>query len=168
MSKAKEPKPMTHKQMVKRMANWMKYNQCACVVISELHTMGGTEQPDVIGWKSCGSSVLVECKTSRADFFADDKKWFRRESTLGMGGLRFVAVPKGLVKKEEVPENWGLLEVDDRCVRVTVKAQLQECSKWAECKLLVSSIRRLQLSTAVYVVQDECANQEPVVDGEIQ
>lgn len=71
------------------------------------------EQPDCLGFRS-GVSCLIECKTSRADFLADRKKRFRVDPSLGMGDWRFMMTPKGLVSVEELPEGWGLLEVQGR------------------------------------------------------
>ena len=65
---------LTHKALVRRISNWLKYTKQMTVVMAELHT-GAGETPDVIAWKGAASSILIECKTSRADFFADSKKW---------------------------------------------------------------------------------------------
>lgn len=68
------------------------------------------EQPDCLAFRS-GVSLLIECKTSRSDFLADRKKNFRKDPSLGMGSWRFMLTPKGLLKIEELPEKWGLLEI---------------------------------------------------------
>lgn len=70
------------------------------------------EQPDAIGFRS-GTSLLIECKTSRSDFLADKKKRFRKDPSKGMGDWRFMLTPKGLVTVEELPAGWGLLEVSN-------------------------------------------------------
>jgi hypothetical protein len=74
------------------------------------------EQPDALGFRS-GVSCLIECKTSRADFLADRKKRFRVSPETGMGDWRFMLTPKGLIKVEELPANWGLLETNGKTVR---------------------------------------------------
>ena len=50
-------------------------------------------------------TCLVEVKTSRADF-RSDHKW----RTEPPADLAFLAVPKGLLKPEEWPTGWGILE----------------------------------------------------------
>lgn len=109
----------THDKLVSKAANFLKYEK-NCAVVLEEHdcaTAGG-EIPDVIGWKN-RRSYLVECKTSRSDFFRDRKKSFRKpghelQTRYGMGWYRYYFVPEGLVKPEEVPENWGLVYLDGR------------------------------------------------------
>ena len=147
---------MTHKDIVNRSAQWLRGTKKMSVVVSELTTRV-SETPDVIGWCSgemSAQSILIECKASRSDFLSDRKKWFRRRYEEGMGDLRYYAAPAGLLKPEELPEGWGLLEVD-RFVRVKKEAARLPANKGRECVLLVSALRRVQMSTAVYVVADE-------------
>jgi hypothetical protein len=66
------------------------------------------EEPDAIGWRS-GVSILVECKTSLADFKRDSKKWWRRVPNVGMGNWRFYLCPKNVIKPEDLPLGWGLI-----------------------------------------------------------
>lgn len=145
----------THKKLVRRMAAWLKVNadHHRTIVVSELAAGSNNETPDVIGWRGC-SSILIECKTSRADFFADREKCFRREEERGMGDIRYFAAPAGVLSPEDIPDGWGLLEVDDRFVRIKKPAAPKKANKDAEVTMLVSVIRRLEISTAVYVVAD--------------
>lgn len=151
----------THKKLVRRVAAWMKYNANyhRTIVVSELEAGSNTETPDVIGWRG-GQSVLVECKTSRSDFHADKDKCFRREEERGMGDERFFAAPKGVLSPDDMPDGWGLLELDERCVRVSKKPIPKSANKYAEVTMLVSVIRRLEISTAVYVVHADEPNGE--------
>jgi len=78
------------------------------------------ESPDAIGFRARGfadGSVLVEVKTSRADFLADAKKPHRSD-TPGMGRFRYYMCPEGLIRPDELPDRWGLLYVDSKS-RVT-------------------------------------------------
>jgi len=141
------------------MAQWLKGTKRMSVVVSELATRV-SETPDVIGWQSgetTAPSILIECKVSRVDFLADGKKWFRRYAGMGMGDIRYVAAPKGLLSPEEMPEGWGLLEVD-RFVRVAKEADAMPACKGRECVMLVSALRRLEIATAVYVVHEDTEN----------
>ncbi|AXF52983.1 MAG: hypothetical protein [Caudoviricetes sp.] len=76
------------------------------------------EQPDAMGFRS-GASCLIECKRTRSDFLADRKKKFRIDPDLGMGDWRFMLAPKGLIKVDELPKGWGLLETDGKRVYKT-------------------------------------------------
>ena len=100
---------MTHAQMVERAVRWLRSYRCG-VVLSEQACVSG-EMPDAIGWKRASHSVLVECKVTRADFLADRGKPFRAKPEQGVGSERFYLTPPGLVKVEELPVGWGLLEL---------------------------------------------------------
>jgi hypothetical protein len=150
-----QDKPLTHKSLVRRLSVWLRntrHHPCH-VVASDLHT-ANTETPDVIGWHGRGSSVLIECKASRADFRSDSSKSFRRDPCSGMGDRRYYAAPKGLLRPDEIPEGWGLLEFDGRSVTVSVPAAVQQADKRSEVAVLASVLRRLEISTAVFIRQD--------------
>lgn len=98
---------ITHATLVKAGRLWL-LNQRYRIVAIELATSIG-ETPDVIGWKN-QESCVIECKTSRADFFADQKKLHRR-SGMGVGERRWYLTPAHmLLPMGEIPEGWGLLE----------------------------------------------------------
>ena len=147
----------SHKDVVRRMAAWLR-NSIGCNVVMAELTTANPETPDVLGFRTGGHSILIEVKVSRADFLADKNKSFRRQMDRGMGDMRYFAAPKGLLKADEMPENWGLLEVEERCVRVRKEPERQEANKRAEVAMLTSAIRRLELSTAVFVRADDQSN----------
>jgi len=74
----------------------------------------------VIGWRVAYGpqagfdSVLIECKTSLADFRADEKKPFRIDAAKGMGVYRYYLAPEGLLTVEMLPKKWGLIQVNAR------------------------------------------------------
>ena len=140
----------THEKLVRRMGMWLKNTKRMTVVITELRTRN-TETPDVIGWIGGAWSTLIECKVSRADFKADAHKSFRYYAEQGMGDCRYMAAPVGLLEPDEMPEGWGLLEVG-RVVKLRKEAEHFDSNKSNECVVLMSALRRLELSTAVYVV----------------
>ena len=140
----------THKQLVQRMAKWLKGKHQSSIVMVEFVT-SAQEVPDVLAMQSGAHSVLVECKASRSDFLSDKKKFFRRQAEYGMGDKRYYAAPIGMIKSAELPEGWGLLEVDTYRVRETVEPKHQEANKRRECLMLMSALRRLEISTAVFV-----------------
>ncbi len=100
---------MTHSQLVEKAVRWLRSYRCG-VVLSEQACVSG-EMPDAIGWKRANHSVLVECKVSRADFLADRCKPSRRKPEQGVGCERFYLTLPALLKAEELPSGWGLLEL---------------------------------------------------------
>jgi len=140
---------MTHNDLVKKVAKWLKRHQGNCIVpncstvAAELSALPETgEIPDVIGWSNW-ISVLIEVKMSRADFIADSKKEFRKHPKLGIGELRLYCCPTGLIKVEDLPENWGLLYCDDSGkIDIIKKAFPQTCNMRSERSLLLSMNRR--------------------------
>jgi hypothetical protein len=72
-----------------------------------------------------------------------------------MGNKRYYAAPVGMIREEELPDGWGLLEVEKHCVRIRVEPKPKEANKSRECMMLMSALRRLEISTAVFVRQEE-------------
>lgn len=101
----------SHDDLCEIAESFLKRNKCGVVFSDKFRAITTTgEQPDAMGFRS-GASILIECKTSRSDFLADRKKKFRKDPSLGMGDWRFMLTPENLIKVDELPENWGLLEV---------------------------------------------------------
>ena len=140
---------MTHSEIVNRAERWLRNTLYCRVVLTELtaYTRSG-ETPDVIGWVN-NFSILVEAKTSRADFFADRKKHSRRHDLPALGQWRFYLTPPGLLKPEEIPHGWGLYEVRGRSVVFTAGVKyrnaavppFESCLK-SERAMLVSALAR--------------------------
>jgi hypothetical protein len=137
---------MTHAQLVQIATRWLRRYRCG-VVLSEQACVNG-EMPDAIGWKRACHSVVVECKTSRADFLADLNKPFRRKPETGLGCERFYLAPAGLLAPGELPKGWGLLEVRGRDVTRTKPASRNlrsEIGFQYEMNLLLASLKRVEL-----------------------
>lgn len=144
---------MTHKDLVSIAERWLIGTRRCGAVITELMT-AGIETPDVIGFRD-GTSTLVECKVSRSDFLADAKKPFRRHPWKGMGTYRFYLCPSGVITKDDLPEKWGLIWVNEKgkaSMQVGPKGNIWSCqhdfifkekNKHAEQAILVSALRRL-------------------------
>lgn len=61
------------------------------LAITEMVTDNDTgEIPDCIAFKGGGDSLLIECKTSRANLLVDRKKIFRIYPEIGMGMFRLM------------------------------------------------------------------------------
>jgi hypothetical protein len=137
---------MTHAQLVERAVCWLRRYRCG-VVLSEQGCVSG-EVPDAIGWKQACHSVLVECKVTRADFLADRDKPFRKKSEKGVGSERFYLTPLGLVKIEELPVGWGLLELHRgriEMIRASAKNLRTATGFRYEMNLLLASLRRVEV-----------------------
>lgn len=87
-----------------------------------------------------------------------------------MGTKRYYCCPKGLLKKDELPEGWGLLEVNgDHSVKATrpivtlvndyghdYRTDFEhEKNLKAEHELMYSALRRLQIRGRIEEVYDE-------------
>lgn len=96
----------SHHDLVKAAGNWLR-NTRRCRFVSCEHTTILPETPDAIGWAADGS-ILVECKTSSADFARDGEKQHRRFD--GVGEERWFLCPRNVINPDKLPEGWGLLE----------------------------------------------------------
>jgi hypothetical protein len=137
---------MTHAQLVEKAVSWLRHYRCG-VVLSEQACVSG-EMPDAIGWKRANHSVLVECKMTRADFLADRAKPFRLKPEQGVGCERFYLTPSGLLRREELPAGWGLLEIRARSVEMThssAKTMRTPTGLRYEMNLLLASLHRVEV-----------------------
>lgn len=150
---------MSHKELVEIGYKWL-LSKCS-FAIKELVTHTA-EQPDVIGFNANGSFVL-EAKTSRSDFLADKKKPFRINPSEGMGDWRFFIAPKGLIKVEELPIMWGLIEVNEKgkplCVHNpfgvgNIYSNWLRNEKDSDCERIImfSALRRLQKNKMIETI----------------
>jgi len=125
---------------------WLRRYRCG-VVLSEQACVSG-EMPDAIGWKKACHSVLVESKVSRGDFLADRGKPFRLKPESGVGCERYYLAPRGLIRVEELPAGWGLLEVCGReveRVKSSAKNLRTALGFQYEMNLLLASLRRVEV-----------------------
>ena len=137
---------MTHAQLVDRAVRWLRSYRCG-VVLSEQACVSG-EMPDALGWKQACHSVLVECKVTRADFLADRAKPCRVQPQKGVGSERFYLVPAGLIRTEELPAGWGLLELRRgrvEMVQASAKNLRTATGFRYEMNLLLASLRRVEV-----------------------
>lgn len=135
---------MTHADLVARAVRWLHNSERCQVVIHEWVATMCSEQPDALGWKTGGrDSVLIECKTSVSDFYADRRKLFRKLGE-GAGRRRYYMTPPGLLRPEQLPPGWGLLEAHGKIVRRIVESpgatDFTHCRH--DCELLFSALKR--------------------------
>ncbi|KAF1009509.1 MAG: hypothetical protein GAK28_00147 [Luteibacter sp.] len=149
---------MTHDELVERAGIWLRRVAGCKVVMTEISALCRSgEIPDAIGWREAGT-VLVEAKATRGDFLADRNKAFRRDPSQGMGALRYFMAPEGLIKVDELPERWGLLEVRGRRVVMLAgpdprRAYIRQSEFWheqratdCETAMLLSGLNRIRIS----------------------
>ena len=146
-----------HAQLISRAVEWLRH-RCKCgIILSEQYCATG-EVPDVIAWKGFCKSVLVECKVSRADFLSDAGKPFRLKPEEGMGSQRLYMAPAGMIRLEELPKHWGLLELRGREVCVAVKPGRpdlrSEIGLMKEMNLLLASLRRVEVRIEPQTITD--------------
>jgi hypothetical protein len=137
---------MTHALLVDKAVSWLRRYGCG-VILSEQACASG-EVPDAIGWKGVCHSVLIECKVSRPDFLADRAKPFRLKPKTGVGCERFYLSPRGLLKVDDLPPGWGLLEYHDRKITVCRPSARDLRSQTGfryEMNLLLASLRRVEI-----------------------
>ncbi|CAL2105471.1 hypothetical protein T190115A13A_160004 [Tenacibaculum sp. 190524A02b] len=147
---------MTHSDLVNIGYKWC-LKRCG-FAFKELVT-NNIEQPDIIGFKG-NYTFLLEAKSSRSDFLNDKKKVFREYPEMGMGDFRFFIIPKGLITINELPNNWGLIEVNEKGkTRLThnpfgkgnIYSNWKNIPKdiYAENRMMYSALRRLQIRNRV-------------------
>lgn len=126
---------MTHAELVRLAVRHLYTTRNCSIVISE---RGGSEMPDAIGWWRNGS-VLIECKTSMSDYYAEKRKPHRNGGNLGMGKDRYYLTPKGMLRNVEPPAGWGVLEVrGTRVYRVRESKTRTEWDRDSETRMLLA------------------------------
>lgn len=132
---------MNHRKLIEIGRRELARRGCV-IILTEIGAAQAEEQPDVIGWDAHGQSILIECKASRADFLADRKKLFRIHPDMGMGVKRFYLTPPGIIAKEEVPDGWGLMEVQGKKITYPVwYTKNHERNLFAEMRSLMRAVR---------------------------
>lgn len=151
---------MTHAELVARAERWLYSIGCG-FVFTEFVTRS-YEIPDAIGFRS-HTSILVEAKTSRADFLADRKKPHRMGADAGMGDWRFFMCPPDLIKPDELPPGWGLLYVREKIVQRVIGGPRSNHwddaprtgSKRDEAAMMYSALRRLKIRGRLHEIYED-------------
>ena len=117
-------------------------------VVCELERYG--ESPDVFGFGGA-MTQLLEIKTSRSDFLADRKKYWRINPEKGLGELRSYLCPEGLISMEELPENWGLIYININNEMNIIKEPTPQpsCPK-RQMDLAASILRREKIKSQIF------------------
>jgi hypothetical protein len=163
---ATPPLNITHAELVARAATWLRSSQRCSVIITEGISLPTGEIPDAIGWRPRGVSVLVECKVTTADFYADRAK-FSRQKAEPMGEMRYYMAPQGIIQVSSLPFGWGLLEAKrfGTRLRVSVAQRAEEPKfEWGkltepkakELALLIAELRRVSREPPEFVRCKHC------------
>jgi len=141
---------MIHRELVQLAEKWLKelssddtkpyLNPCGAVIAKS--GSSETEKPYAIGFTS-GISILIECKLTQSDFAASTRKNSYKDSG-DMGDYRYYLIPKGLLKIENIPNKYGLLEVDGNTINSVKEPEFIGGHKESEVSLLASALRRFQ------------------------
>lgn len=148
---------LTHRQVINLSATWlsnlpMRSPMRSMIILREPTTYistYGNELPDVIGITDGSSSVNIEVKVSRSDFFADKKK----RHTHPFGHHKIYACPTGLINPEEIPEKWGLLYVNGRGGKLVKRPEMFNDEE-------VNSVAPLILNILLNAVMDGAVTSE--------
>lgn len=148
----------THSMLVDAAYRWALNVGKVAVAFKEMKTIN-EEIPDVIGFGGSVHSLLIEVKISKIDFKRDFRqKPFRIQPERGMGTHRLIMCPAGMLNLEELPQKWGLLEVDTMGkiklsyrvnpewpkARFLCDVYAQPCNERAERLYMLSALRRLK------------------------
>ncbi len=97
----------THKELVKIAGTWLSKSKGCNPVFLEKGSAGCSEIPDAIGWTS-KECLIVECKTSITDLWANSKK------NLKLGDKRYFLMEWELYDKCRemiVPTGYGIITI---------------------------------------------------------
>jgi hypothetical protein len=137
----------SHAELVEEARRWLA-RKCS-VVMTEVAGVG-REEPDAIGWRGT-HSILIECKATRADFKADQRKAYRRGRTdpdfeTGIGDERYYLTVPHTIGLDDLPdERWGVMEWDGKHRRMYVVKNSEHfrADTKSEVALLLSAVRRI-------------------------
>lgn len=112
---------LTHEDLLARAEKWLWGTNKSTIVLVQAPVRGAIA--DALGFGPSSYVTQLECKVSRSDFLADQKKYHRLQPRWDVGSHRFYLTPPGLLKPSEIPERWGLLEAHKKIVRRVKDAQ---------------------------------------------
>ncbi len=135
-----------HKDIKKdRNGKWINYDK---IVAVELESYGA-DHADVWGTSGCDTSI-IEVKVSRSDFLRDKNKICRKKKEYACGNYRYYLTPKGLIKPEDLPENWGLLEYNEGKIVEIVHPLPILTYNYSDLCMLTSIMRREGIKNKIY------------------
>src|SRR2546423_11309938 len=94
---------------------------------------------------------------SRGDFLADKAEPVRAKPAIAMGCARFYLAPAGIIRADELPAGWGLLELRGREVGMAYRSAIDLRSARGfryEMNLLLASLRRGEVRLEPQAITD--------------
>lgn len=162
-------KTFTHRELCYKAARYLKnksllpFHKCQ-YVFCELERYG--ESPDALGFASGSGTQLIEVKISRSDFLSDKNKRWRKKPEIGLGSYRSYLCPEGLINEKDLPDNWGLLWVNENGdITEVVKAIKQPCNHNLELHVLMNIMRRENVKPKIYSYKKYVKDNEIKLDN---
>lgn len=125
----------------------------------------GSENTDVWGLGNFNDSVVIEVKVSRSDFLNDKKKFCRSQTAENLhyqaGRVRWYLCPEGIIKKDELPEKWGLLYWNGKKVYPVVAPKPYDNTSAADMNILTSILRRERFQEGIFNYRGHPTTIEP-------
>ncbi len=96
-------------------------------------------------WQSVGIQVIGhEIKHSRSDWMKELQDPSKSEAWKQYCNLWYVVAPKGIVKLEELPSSWGLMEPVGNAFKIRKAAEIDRSPKPMTLNLVAAITRRFQ------------------------
>lgn len=93
--------------------------------------------------------IAFEVKVTRSDFLSEIKNPQKRQAAMALSNQFYFVTPQGLIKKEEIPDDCGLIEIKPTGGRlITVKAPVHDGLPEAPWRFLASIARRAERGPA--------------------
>ena len=147
---------MTHKDLVNHSMKIARKLGFPLVLPEMKAALRTNEIPDIIAFRGGGETLLIECKTSRADYLADRNKPFRQNPETGVGLYRILISTENVVHND-LYKNWEHIILDEKgniktstlpnCGNMTLSSKahkFQNRNQTGELALLYSYARRLK------------------------
>jgi len=110
-----------HKHLKWLGMHWLK-KKTVDLVANEVDFYNAYSIADVVGVNLKRQEIrVIECKSSRADFLRDKKLYGTQTSYFLHAHYSYIMCPVGIISKEEIPDGYGLLYVDEWDNIMTVK-----------------------------------------------
>lgn len=140
---------------------------------------GGHRYADAVAfglWPSHGNVIEgIEIKVSRADFLAEMKQPEKSQAVFQFCDRWWLACPKGMVKPDELPKTWGMLEfLDNGTLRTSVKAPKLDSTAPDKCFIAAMLRRKAGLdeeasnSLIRREVSNRCREQQAIADKQAE
>ena len=144
---------LRHEELLKTAAKFIKnkglahFGKSPYVVCNYNDAM---EPIDVFGFGGSCTQV-IKVITTHMELNLDLERAYRKCPKYGVGEFRSYLCPNGLLNKEDIPKNWGLLWCDNKGKIIEIlNPQKQEENKAQEAKIIKSLLRRNGINPKIF------------------